>query len=257
MNPRAWPLRAGAGSGDGDHPVDGPDDRCRPARRRLDGVSRSLPPLAQLGAIAVAFAALTWAYVRQRLHRLQRRDRTAIRPSRCFTRSPAKVWGNHEGSMVLWVLILAMFGAMVAGFGRNLPPTLKARVLGIQGMIGRRASCCSSADLQSVSQGRAAAARRPGPEPAAAGSGPRLPSAIPLFRLCRLLDASASPSPPASRGRVDAAWARWSGPSTLAALSGLTLGPSRWAAGAGITSLGWGGLVVLGPRLRTPASCPG
>ena len=37
------------------------------------------------------------------------------------------VWGNHEGSMVLWVLILALFGAMVALFGRNLPPTLKAR----------------------------------------------------------------------------------------------------------------------------------
>src|SRR3546814_15450203 len=46
------------------------------------------------------------------------------------------VWGNHEGSMLLWVLILALFGAMVAWFGRNLPPTLRARVLAVQGMIG-------------------------------------------------------------------------------------------------------------------------
>ena len=31
------------------------------------------------------------------------------------------VWGNHEGSMLLWVLILALFGAAVAMFGTNLP----------------------------------------------------------------------------------------------------------------------------------------
>jgi len=41
-------------------------------------------------------------------------------------------WGNHEGSMLLWVLILTLFGALVAVFGRNLPPHLKARVLSVQ-----------------------------------------------------------------------------------------------------------------------------
>src|SRR5205085_9613034 len=46
------------------------------------------------------------------------------------------VWGNHEGSMVLWVLILSLFGAAVAGFGANLPLELKSRVLEIG-----RASC--------------------------------------------------------------------------------------------------------------------
>ena len=45
------------------------------------------------------------------------------------------VWGNHEGSMVLWVLILALFGGVVAAFGRNLPPTLKANVLAVQASI--------------------------------------------------------------------------------------------------------------------------
>jgi cytochrome c-type biogenesis protein CcmF len=43
------------------------------------------------------------------------------------------VWGNHEGSMLLWILILALFGALVAWFGRNLPATLKANVLAVQG----------------------------------------------------------------------------------------------------------------------------
>src|SRR3954462_9958703 len=38
-------------------------------------------------------------------------------------------WGNHEGSMMLWTLILALFGAAVAIFGQNLPDTLRSRVL--------------------------------------------------------------------------------------------------------------------------------
>src|SRR5207302_344305 len=46
------------------------------------------------------------------------------------------VWSNHEGSMLLWVFILALFGAAVALFGQNLPPALRARVLAVQAMIG-------------------------------------------------------------------------------------------------------------------------
>ncbi len=45
------------------------------------------------------------------------------------------VWGNHEGSMLLWVLILSLFGALVALFGGNLPATLKAHVLAVQSWI--------------------------------------------------------------------------------------------------------------------------
>ena len=45
------------------------------------------------------------------------------------------VWANHEGSMLLWVLILVLFAALIALFGTNLPAPLKARVLSIQGMI--------------------------------------------------------------------------------------------------------------------------
>ncbi len=54
------------------------------------------------------------------------------------------VWGNHEGSMLLWVLILALFGALVAAFGGNLPATLKANVLGGAGLDRVRRSICSS-----------------------------------------------------------------------------------------------------------------
>ncbi len=48
------------------------------------------------------------------------------------------VWGNHEGSMLLWVLILSLFGALVAVFGGNLPDRLKARVLSVQAWIAVR-----------------------------------------------------------------------------------------------------------------------
>ena len=44
-------------------------------------------------------------------------------------------WGNHEGSMLLWVFILTLFGALVALFGQNLPKALKARVLSVQAAI--------------------------------------------------------------------------------------------------------------------------
>ena len=45
------------------------------------------------------------------------------------------VWGNHEGSMLLWVSILALFGGLVATFGNNLPLSLRAHVLAVQGWI--------------------------------------------------------------------------------------------------------------------------
>jgi len=45
-------------------------------------------------------------------------------------------WGNHEGSMLLWVLILAVFGAAVGYLGRTMPAAFRARVLAVQGLIG-------------------------------------------------------------------------------------------------------------------------
>src|SRR5437660_7872067 len=45
------------------------------------------------------------------------------------------VWGNHEGSMLLWILILALFGALVAAFGNNVPLTLKSTALAVQAWI--------------------------------------------------------------------------------------------------------------------------
>ena len=44
-------------------------------------------------------------------------------------------WGNHDGSMLLWCFILSLCGAAVAGFGGDLPASLRARVLGVLGLV--------------------------------------------------------------------------------------------------------------------------
>ena len=60
------------------------------------------------------------------------------------------IWGNHEGSMMLWVSILAFFGALVAVFGTNLPLTLKANALAVQAWIAAAFHLFILIDVQSV-----------------------------------------------------------------------------------------------------------
>ena len=90
--------------------------------------------LAQFVLILLAFSALTWNYVTSDFSVLNVYENSHSAKPMLYKISG--VWGNHEGSMLLWVLILAAFGAAVAAFGNNLPPALKARVLSVQGMVG-------------------------------------------------------------------------------------------------------------------------
>ena len=89
--------------------------------------------LAQFGFVAISFAALTACYVVSDFSVLTvyENSHSAMPLVYKFT----SVWGNHEGSMVLWVLILSLFGALVAVFGSNIPATLKATVLSVQAWI--------------------------------------------------------------------------------------------------------------------------
>src|SRR6185295_8514316 len=85
--------------------------------------------LAQFGFVAIAFGALTHAFLTSDFS-------VALVAANSHSAKPllyklSGVWANHEGSMVLWVLILALFGAAVAAFGGNLPPALRARVLAV------------------------------------------------------------------------------------------------------------------------------
>ena len=89
--------------------------------------------LAQFAFVAFAFAALTACYVTSdfSVANVFENSHSAMPLIYKIT----GVWGNHEGSMLLWVLILALFGALVAIFGGNLPATLKANVLAVQSWI--------------------------------------------------------------------------------------------------------------------------
>ena len=88
---------------------------------------------AQFGFMLVAFLALMTAYVTSDFSLVNVVENSHSAKPLLYKISG--VWGNHEGSMVLWVLTLALFGCVVAVFGRNLPPDLKANVLGVQGSI--------------------------------------------------------------------------------------------------------------------------
>ena len=89
--------------------------------------------LAQVALIGLSFLALTYAYVVSdfSVENVYQNSHSA----KPLIYRISGVWGNHEGSMLLWVLTLALFGAAVAAFGNNLPRTLKANALAVQAMI--------------------------------------------------------------------------------------------------------------------------
>ncbi|MEZ7845415.1 MAG: heme lyase CcmF/NrfE family subunit [Rhodospirillales bacterium] len=149
-------------------------------------------------------------------------------------------WGNHEGSLLLWVFILALFGAAVAAFGRNLPPAFKARVLSVQAMIAL--GFYAFILLTSNPFERIFPAPLNGQDLNPLLQDPGLAIHPPMLYLGYVGFSIAFSFAIAAliEGRVDAAWARWVRPWTLAAwiflTGGITLG-SWWA----YYELGWGG----------------
>jgi cytochrome c-type biogenesis protein CcmF len=150
------------------------------------------------------------------------------------------VWGNHEGSMLLWVLILTLFGAMVAAFGRNLPLGLKARALSVQAMIG--AAFFAFILFTSNPFERLLPAPLDGNDlnPLLQDVGLVLHPPFLYLGYVGLSIAFSFAAAALIEGRVDAAWARWVRPWTLGAWVALTIGiviGSYWA----YYELGWGG----------------
>ena len=150
------------------------------------------------------------------------------------------VWGNHEGSLVMWVSILAIYGASVAAFGGNLPPTLKARALAVQGMISVGFIAfilfTSNPFLRIFPVPENGMGLNPQlQDPGLAIHPPMLYLGYVGFSMAFSFAVAAL-----IEGRVDAAWARWVRPWTLAAWLFLTFGiglGSWWA----YYTLGWGG----------------
>jgi len=199
---------------------------------------------AQLFLIAVSFAALTWAFVTSDFSlALVVENSHSAKP---MLYKVTGVWGNHEGSMLLWVLILALFGALLAWFGGNLPPALRARALAVQAMIG--AAFLAFLLFTSNPFLRAAMPPLDGHDLNPLLQDPGLAFHPPFLYLGYVgLSMSFSFAVAALiEGRVDAAWARWVRPWTLAAWVFLTVGialGSWWA----YYELGWGGFWFWDP----------
>jgi cytochrome c-type biogenesis protein CcmF len=89
--------------------------------------------LAVFAAVAIAFAALMNAHLTSDFSVINVFENSHTKIPVIFKVSG--VWGNHEGSMLLWAFILTLFSAFVALFGANLPARLKSNVLAVQGLI--------------------------------------------------------------------------------------------------------------------------
>ena len=206
-----------------------------------DSVLARLAPraaLLQLALVGLAFAALTHAYlisdfsvqnVFQNSH--------SLKP---LIYKWSGVWGNHEGSMLLWVLILALFGAAVAVFSRHIPDDMLGATLAVQAMVAAAFLAflifasnpflriefppIEGRDLNPVLQ-----------DPGLAIHPPLLYLGYVGFSIVFSFAAAAL-----LLGRIDAAFARMVRPWTLSAWIALTLGiamGSYWA----YYELGWGG----------------
>src|SRR5229473_1489374 len=203
----------------------------------LMNVARSTA-LAQLAFVAISFAALVTLHVISDFSVVNVFENShSLKP---LIYKITGVWGNHEGSMLLWVSILAVFGGLVAAFGNNLPLSLRAHVLAVQAWIASAFYLfilitsnpflridnppIEGRDLNPVLQDIGLAVHPPMLYLGYVGF-----SISFSFAVAALLE-----------GRIDAAWARWVRPWTLVAWIFLTLGiamGSYWA----YYELGWGG----------------
>jgi cytochrome c-type biogenesis protein CcmF len=216
------------------------------ARVRDPAMMASAGPvaLAQLAFVGLAFLCLTLAYVSSDFSVQNVFENSHSAKPLIYKLSG--VWGNHEGSMLLWVLILVLFGGCVAVFGRNLPESLKATVLSVQAWI-------STAFLlfllvTSNPFARLDPAPFEGRDLNPVLQDPGLAIHPPLLYLGYVGFSMAFSFAVAAliEGRIDAAWARWVRPWTLAAWIFLGLGiamGSYWA----YYELGWGGFWFWDP----------
>jgi cytochrome c-type biogenesis protein CcmF len=194
--------------------------------------------LVMFALVVISFAALTWAYVVSDFSVKNVWENShSLMP---LVYKYSGVWGNHEGSMLLWLLILVLFSALVAIFGRNLPETLKATVLAVQAWISLAFMLFILLTSNPFLRLSPAPAEGEDLNPVLQDFGlaihpPLLYLGYVGFSVCFSFAVAAL-----IEGRIDAAWARWVRPWTLAAWTFLTAGiamGSYWA----YYELGWGG----------------
>lgn len=201
----------------------------------------AVPPVAAFGVLAftvASFAGLTYLYVTSdfSVANVYANSHSAKPLLYKFT----GVWGNHEGSMLLWALVLAIFSALIAAFAGNLPPRLRANVLGVQGLIAAIFILFILSTSNPFLRLEIAPAQGQGLNPVLQDIGLALHPPLLYLGYVGCSVAFSFAVAALLEGRIDAAWARWVRPWTLVTWVFLTLGiamGSYWA----YYELGWGG----------------
>ena len=213
----------------------------------LTGAARGIPgfvavarPAAQgqFVFVAIAFGCLAWSFYSNDFSVLNVASNSNSSLPTAYR--IAATWGSHEGSLLLWVLMLSIWMLAVSVFSRSLPEDMVARILGVMGLIAVGFLCFMLFTSNPFERLLPAAADGRDLNPLLQDPGmvfhpPMLYmgyvgfSVAFSFAIAALLD-----------GRLDATWARWSRPWTTAAWVFLTIGialGSFWA----YYELGWGG----------------
>ena len=191
-----------------------------------------------------AFAALAWSFISNdfSVAYVAQNSNTSLPVGYRF----AAVWGGHEGSLLLWVVLLALWTAAVAAFSRALPREMGCRIIGVMGFISAGfilfilmtsnpflrlfPAPPDGNDLNPLLQ-----------DPAMAAHPPLLYTGYVGFSVAFAFAVAAMLA-----GRIDQQWARWARPWTTAAWAFLTVGitvGSWWA----YYELGWGGWWLWDP----------
>jgi cytochrome c-type biogenesis protein CcmF len=210
------------------------------AARRNPGLMAVARPAAQgqFVFVAIAFGCLAWSFYSNDFSVLNVATNSNSKLPTAYR--IAATWGSHEGSLLLWVLMLSVWMLAVSVFSRSLPESLLARILGVMGLVAvgflsfmlftsnpfdrLLPAALDGRDLNPLLQDPGMVFHPPMLYMGYVGF-----SVAFAFAVAALLD-----------GRLDATWARWSRPWTTAAWIFLTLGialGSFWA----YYELGWGG----------------
>jgi len=193
---------------------------------------------AQFALVAIAFGCLAYSFVTSdfSVENVAMHSNSQLPAHYRF----AATWGSHEGALLLWSLMLAGWGAAVTFFSRNLPQTLRARVLAVMGLVavGFLLFLLATSNPFSRLSPPAPEGRDLNPllqDPGMVVHPPMLYMGYVGFSVAFAFAIAALLG-----GRLDAAWARWSRPWTTVAWAFLTVGimmGSAWA----YYELGWGG----------------
>ena len=192
----------------------------------------------QLVFVAIAYACLTWAFLQNDFSVAYVANHSQLALPTMY--KVTAVWGGHEGSVLLWILILVCWTVAVARFSRGLPDTFSARVIGVLGLLSTGFLLFTL--LTSNPFDRLAIAPPDGADlnpllqdPGMAFHPPLLYVGYVGFSVAFAFAIAAMIS-----GNLDLKWARWTRPWTTIAWVFLTLGialGSWWA----YYELGWGG----------------